>query len=240
MRILNRNHLKLLAVFLMTVNHAARVFLPENSDLQIILIGAGFFTAPVMCALLTDGYHFTQDPWRYMKRLLIFGLISQLPYMRALQMDNGNVMFTLLLCLLAVHILNTESRPERQLLYLLGIVAASAVCDWGGLLPAAAVLFEKNRSGPEGRKSAWMQFLLLFGVLTLADGLIQGKTAGQAVWLTAASLTGPAAGALLMSCFYDEKKPGKRTAFGKWFFYLYYPLHLTVLWAMRVYAGAGG
>ena len=47
---------KLLAILLMTGNHFAHIFLPGSSPLAMLLTGLGYFTAPVMCMYLVDGY----------------------------------------------------------------------------------------------------------------------------------------------------------------------------------------
>lgn len=235
MRILNRNQIKLLAVILMTMNHAARIFLPEGSVLQAVLIDAGYFTAPAMCALLAEGYHYTRDPGRYAGRLLLFALLAQLPYMRALLLENGNVLFTLLLCLLAVHFLNTETESGKRFLYPAGCILLSLFCDWGGVLPMAAILFEKSRHDIRARKGAWAALLFMSGYTEAVSRLSMHAGPGQTVLQTAGALAGPAAAAFCMLALYDEKAPVCRNAFCKWFFYLYYPLHLTVLWLLSVY-----
>ena len=40
----------------MTGNHFAHIFLPGSSPLAMLLTGLGYFTAPVMCMYLVDGY----------------------------------------------------------------------------------------------------------------------------------------------------------------------------------------
>ena len=235
MRILNRNQIKLLAIVLMTVNHAAWVFLPEGSILQTVMIDAGYFTAPVMCALLVDGCHYTRDPGRYLGRLLFFAALSQIPYMQALHLENGNVLLTLALCFLAVHVMNTEGMRDRQALYLGGIVLLSLFCDWAGFLPAAAVLFEKSRGDQKKRQRAWAAFVILFGIMIATDMTAAGNNAVKACLYGAGAAAGPAAAALCMLFLYNENAPVRRDSFSKWFFYIYYPLHLTVLWLLRDY-----
>ena len=60
---------KLLAILLMTGNHAAHIFLPLDSALAQLFIGLGYFTAPLMCMYLVDGYYYTRSRKAYFSRL---------------------------------------------------------------------------------------------------------------------------------------------------------------------------
>ena len=79
-RTLSRRTLKLAALFFMLLNHIAWIFLPEDSLACGLLTGLGYFTAPVMCYLLAEGVFLTRSVLRYLFRLLLFALLSQVPY----------------------------------------------------------------------------------------------------------------------------------------------------------------
>ena len=229
---LNRNQIKCAAIAAMTLNHTAIALLPEGTPLWILLTDIGYYTAPLMCALLTEGYHYTKDLGAYMKRLFGFALLAQLPYMAALRMKNGNVLFSLLLCLLAVHVLNTEYRPLIRLGSLVLLAAVSALCDWAVILPAMAILFENGRENPGQYRLAWGKILAVYLAATLVQYLTMPYTPVQAILLTFAATAGPAAAAFTILYLYDPSRPAGRYP-GKWFFYIYYPAHLTILALIR-------
>ena len=96
-----RSRVKLLALLCMSLNHFAHIFLPGSSPLAMVLTGIGYFTAPVMCMYLVDGYFYTHSRRGYLKRLLITALLSQLPFWLAFRIPfQLNMLFSLTFCLL--------------------------------------------------------------------------------------------------------------------------------------------
>ena len=77
---LNANTLKLIAVCAMVLDHWATVFLPANSAGFWYIRMAGRIAAPIMCFFIAEGYHYTSDLKRYIRRLLLFAVISHIPY----------------------------------------------------------------------------------------------------------------------------------------------------------------
>ena len=71
----------------MLLNHIAGIFLPEDTFVCDLLTGIGYFTAPVMCYLLAEGIFLTRSVRRYLIRLFLFALLSQVPYDLAFAKD---------------------------------------------------------------------------------------------------------------------------------------------------------
>ena len=78
--VFDRGQIKLAAVVLMTLNHIAEIFLGRGSLLYNLLTGIGFFTAPVMCYFLVEGFRYTRNRKNYGLRLFVFALLSQFPF----------------------------------------------------------------------------------------------------------------------------------------------------------------
>lgn len=97
----NRDHglLKLVAILTMFVDHIGVVFFPRYILLRII----GRIAFPLFAYGIAVGVDHTRCWWRYALRLLVLALLSQWPYMMALnhRWYEFNVLITLLLGMLA-------------------------------------------------------------------------------------------------------------------------------------------
>ncbi|SNX54090.1 TraX family protein [Thermoanaerobacterium sp. RBIITD] len=88
-----RNVLKLIALLTMVIDHVGAVLYPNIIVLRMI----GRISFPIFAYLLALGYKSTHDAKKYLKRLLLFGLLSEIPYILAFNSDNLNIFFTLAL-----------------------------------------------------------------------------------------------------------------------------------------------
>lgn len=78
---LNRDTIKYLAILAMLLNHIANLFLTPGTLLCEIFLDIGYFTAITMCYFLVEGFHFTHSKRKYGQRLLLFAILSQVPFM---------------------------------------------------------------------------------------------------------------------------------------------------------------
>ena len=105
---LNRDVIKYIAMATMLCNHIANIFMEPGTLLFDFMIGIGYFTAPVMCYFLAEGYHYTHSKKKYAIRLAVFAVLSEIPFCMAFAEVFGsggvitfcgfNMIFTLLLC----------------------------------------------------------------------------------------------------------------------------------------------
>ena len=96
MRGLNTFTLKIIAIVSMLVDHIGLVFFPEVMMFRII----GRISFPIFAYVLAEGIYYTKDITKYMLRLGIFALLSEIPYDLAvmgsvLEFSHQNVFFTL-------------------------------------------------------------------------------------------------------------------------------------------------
>lgn len=74
-----------------------------------VMVDVGYFTAITMCYFLVEGYGYTRSKEKYGKRLLLFALISEIPFCLAFTEEGTisfvsmNMLFTLFLCFLILY-----------------------------------------------------------------------------------------------------------------------------------------
>lgn len=199
--------LKWIAMISMLIDHTGAVLFPQYIQLRMI----GRLAFPIYCFLLVEGAVHTGNIRKYELRLLLFALVSELPFDLAfytrIDFRHQNVFFTLFLGLLVVE--QYQKRREKLSSFLIFLTA----------MAAAEVL--NTDYGAVG-----IIFVLLFYLL------YQYKVGKQAVFAAANFLmygTGVQAyaglAALPMLLYNGTRGPSM-----KYFFYVFYPLHLLILW----------
>lgn len=229
---LSRDAIKYAAVFAMLSNHVAHVFLQEGSMKYEICVAIGYFTAVTMCYFLVEGYHYTRSKKKYGQRLLLFALISQIPYQAALGMQQLNMLFTLLFCFLILVCLEYIQDSGGRCVCVCLLAAATCVCDWGGLAAAFTVLFAQAYGSRRKLLYAYGVDYILF---SLASATEYTKTLSWALAVPHGLLEGAGilASGVVIVFFYSGKRTGSGGRFSKWFFYVFYPLHLLILWGIH-------
>ncbi len=168
----------------------------------------GRIAFPVFCFLLVQGFVHTSNKHRYKLRLLIFALLSEIPYNLVVQQKFSfgisNVLFTLLLGLIALELIQTDWHPILRFVAVTGVAIVSSVlkCDYGvaGVLLIIMLYFAKDNK----------IFIASVGVIAV--------------------LALPPFGfmsllAYVLIIFYN----GKKGLNLKYIFYVFYPAHLMVL-----------
>lgn len=218
---MNRNQLKLLAIFAMLCDHIAFAFVPEGSAAYFALRCFGRLAAPIMAFFIAEGYRHTRSLRRYAGRLLCAALISQPLYSLFITGGEtvfapvGNILFTLLLALGAVHVQKTR----RSALWLALCVLCSLFCDWSCFPLLFALVFS---STPEKKRQTWLLYCLVCAayVALYCDGALGLYRLGVF-----------AAAPLLLAAYHGGS--GKKTVCSKWGFYLFYPAHLLAILALK-------
>ena len=229
---LNRDIIKYAAVFAMLLNHMAHVFLQEGSLEYEICVAVGYFTAVTMCYFLVEGYQYTRSKKKYGQRILLFAIISQVPYQAALGIRQLNMLFTLLFCFLILVCLEyIQDSAERSVCVCL-LAAATCICDWGGLAAAFTVLFAQAYGSRRKLLYAYGVDYLLFSLVSAAE---YAKTLSWALAVPRGLLEGVGilASGVVIIFFYSGKRTGTGGRFSKWFFYVFYPMHLFALWVIN-------
>ena len=222
--------LKLIAVFSMLVDHTGATVLRTLCHLPSITAVPGrqaFFVSaynlsrsigriafPIFCFLLVEGFLHTHDRRKYGQNLLLFALISEIPWNFMFSNtwhypDTQNVFFTLFLGYLGLCALEALwEKPLLQLLCIAGLFGFSFVLhadySWHGFLLILIMYLLRTQKFQQALVSTlWMNYewKMCFSFISInmyngKRGFIQGKAA-------------------------------------KYFFYLFYPVHIILLVILR-------
>ena len=230
---MNREQIKLTAIAAMTINHTAMAFVPPQSILYTIMTDIGYITAVTMCYFLVEGYYYTRSKMAYMRRLGVSAVLSQAPYMLALGLCQLNMLFTLLLCFIVVLVMDKFKHKVLKIFAVTVLFCSSCFCDWAFKAVLFTVFFNLAYQRKESLiipfSAAFMvQFCLSLYAYQVAF------PAGQALLLSLFSSVGIIVSGYLIIRKYNGQRSDKHKTFWKWFFYLYYPLHLMLLYLFKI------
>lgn len=225
---LSQEWLKVIACVTMLLDHIGAAFVPGISG--NILRGIGRIAFPVYCFLLAEGVHYTRSPRKYALRLLTGLLLSEIPFdllfFGRLSWAYSSVMVTLLLGFFYGVAVKRIQNPGVRILLVVPFVAAAELLgsDYGGWGVALIAMFILTREIP--RKNV-VQTVGLAAICCL----IGGATISIGGLLMPVELLGVVA-MIPILCYSGEKATSSR-----WIqrgFYLFYPVHLTVLLLIAV------
>ena len=122
LKILSGSALKVIAVISMTIDHVALYVLAGYLSMQDVwlydvLRGIGRLAFPIFAFLVIEGFYHTHNILKYMATLLIFAIVSEIPWYLLGQYGSHNVLFTLLLGLIAVYLTDKISKNSWPLFF---------------------------------------------------------------------------------------------------------------------------
>jgi len=224
---LNRNHLKYLAIITMVIDHIAYMFIPASNSIYSMCRIIGKLTAPIMCYFLATGYSYTSSKLKYATRLLIFAIISQpaftLAFYNTLFKFKFNMIFTLLLCFLILISYEKVKNKFIKWTVILSLVIFSYFCDWGIFAPLWVLFFFifKDKISLQ---------VISFYITTIVGIIIKCIIISNYSWKNILIYLGLFLFIPILY-LYNGKK-GNTNKFNKWFFYIFYPLHLIILYCV--------
>lgn len=231
---LNSTALRLLAILFMVLDHLWATVVPGNLWLTCL----GRLAFPIFAFQLCEGYRYTSDYRRYCLRLLVFALLSEIPFNlfyagSVIFPFHQNVLFTLLLGLLAIRQADRLRREEGikkkslRCLALLLIFAGGVVLfpDYGLMGVMTVLCFFVFRDH-------WLFQLAAMVVLNIFT--FKGQTIPISLFGLACDfpIQGFALLALPLIWLYNGEK-GRGGKGLRLFWYIFYPLHMLALYFIQ-------
>ena len=241
---INRDEIKYIAMMTMLLNHIANIFLEPGTFIFTLLVDIGYFTAPVMCWFLVEGYHYTRSKKRYAARLAVFAVLSEIPFCLAFSESyNGvesisfcgmNMMFTLLLCFGILLVREYVQEEGLKLALYLFLFLMSTISDWAFLAPLFTLLFAWSRGDIRRTKKSFFIGAGVFALMNFYPAASPGALLFS-LFYAFLSCCGILLAEIAIVHLYNGKRAEKGRTFFKWFFYLFYPVHLLILGLIRIF-----
>lgn len=232
---LNAGHLKLIAIAAMTLDHGCDLLFPgfPAQPGAIALHVIGRLAAPILWFFVCEGYYYTHNAKRYLLRLGLFAVPSHFAYCFAFGIDpvpfrtglfnQTSVMYPLFIAVLVLW-LRDNGLPRRgwvRELLIFTLIWSAFPADWSCIAVLAILKMYQKR----GNLKAQMGEVLLYVSLYAAVSFFLVSKVYALVQL----------GVLLVYPVLTLYNGEKGTVKGmKWFFYLYYPIHLIVIGVLRL------
>lgn len=226
-KMLSQEALKIIACVTMFIDHFGHAIvpclpIPNMETVYYICRCIGRIAFPIYCFLLCEGMAKTRDPGKYILRLGIGMLLSELPFdilfKGGFSWESQSVMVTLTLgAVMLLCMQKTEKKGLKLLLVLpFALLAQFAKCDYGAggiVMIAVFVLFNRL-----SLQTAAL-FLVNWQLLPSAAIIVFG---------TVVIIQLLATFAMVPIALYSGRKLTHNKAI-QWGFYLFYPVHLLIL-----------
>lgn len=232
--------LKIIAIAIMLIDHIGAVVLERfpiaGTPLYMadrIFRGVGRLAFPIFCFLLVEGFIYTRDRAKYAVRLLIFAAVSEIPFDlavtgRVINLDYQNVFFTLLAGFLTICVLdevkhrrfNFSSKTVEALLRLV----LTALITAAGM--AAAYLLRTDYSF-----AGVLTIVVMYGIKEQKQMSMFCGCAVLTVYMISEVFA-------FFDVFLIRLYNGRRGLKLKYIFYIFYPVHLLILYYLARLLGA--
>ena len=222
---LSGNALKIIAIVSMTLDHIGCHLFPGCHLLRIL----GRLALPIFAYMIAEGCHHTRNPRKYLLTILAVAALCQLVYFFAMGSLYQCILVTFVLSILLIQSMDRARQDEsHQTALTTALVWAGVVfvCVglpqlldhtdfaidyglWGVLLPVFIYL---------GRDRREKLLLTAVGLILLALSF-----SGLTQWFSLAALP--------LLALYSGQRGAWRM---KYFFYVYYPIHLAVIYGISL------
>lgn len=205
----------------MTFDHVGLSILGNLSFFNLL----GRLAFPIFAFQSTEGYIHTKNFKKYIRKLLIFACISQIPFMLFLSIFSNNIfslniLFTFILGLFAIYLYDKSAKKFLGFLwvFLLGFIAEIIQVDYGiyGVFLIFVFYIFKTR------KSLMIFHSFILMILFYLSYIFRFPES-KSIYLLYMAFS---CLSILFICLYNKKEGPK----SKYLFYIFYPLHFIIIY----------
>lgn len=228
--------LKWVAILTMFIDHIGVTLVTPYTPLYYVCRGIGRIAFPLFAFMLAEGFFYTKNVKRYLLRLAIFAVISEIPFdlMTAGQpfsWNHQNVFFTLTLALVGLYFFDEFVRRNDRALSLLTMVAVAAAAqllctDYGAFGVLLVFIFYRFR-GERRNLIVWFALTVILYAGANAVSVYPNMRQLNMALLSLFELL-----SLVPLLLYHRTK-GYKARFWQYFFYLFYPVHMVLLYVAQ-------
>ena len=188
-------------------------------SLYIFFRTIGRIAFPIFAFLLTEGFQYTHNRKKYALNLLVFALLSEIPWnllhSGTLLYEKQNVFFTLFLGLLCMIIYETYQQDfKKQLLCFSGIFLAGILLNADYGLKGIGFIFVLYLLKEKKIPQAFISTCFLSNTIPYTIGVMC---------------------AFLPINLYHHERGFIKGKFWKYVFYAFYPVHMLILYFIKLY-----
>lgn len=209
--------LKIIAVLSMTIDHIGYALLPKIAILRVI----GRIAMPIFAFQIAIGFKYTKSREKYILRLLLFAIVSQIPFHLLASINAEqfrlNIGFTFLLATLILYSIEEVKQNDWKALCLISIFTIAFLLNYDYYLYGIALV---------------IIFYYTYDNLKIGFPLFYTATLLYCVYRKS----------LLQIYSLFDMIPilmynGKKGANIKYFFYAFYPIHMIIIYLIfKLYA----
>jgi len=216
--------LKIIACIIMFIDHLKYIIPGE----PLFMSAIGRLAFPIFSFQLVEGYSHTKNVKKYLFRLLLFALIAQIPFSMYFETTTLNTLFTLFLGMLGIYVyeyFKSNKIIGFTFIILLMTLAELLKTDYSYYGVGIIFIFHILKNKKALKTIAFSLFTILFFILytdayLLGANILQVFTNTEFMTLLICTLAG------IIPCLLYNGKQGPKM---KYFFYLFYPLHIILL-----------
>lgn len=233
-KVLTSTHLKIIAIAAMFIDHmvVGTSIISHDTLWGMVLRVPGRVTAPIMCYMVAEGFHYTSNRKKYLRRLLLFALLSHIPYNLCMgtTFPVTGVMWTLSLGLMALAIAKRDGL--NRCLKVVGVGVCSILsyyANWNFVGVLWIVFFGIYRGDFKKQMISFCAIGFLLHIVPTFTYLDYGlRHEVMPHWYQVFIFA-----AVPLLWLYNGKK-GNGTPWLSKFFYWFYPMHLLLIYFINL------
>lgn len=218
--IFNASTLKCIAIGTMLIDHIGIMLAGTGVNMVVysILRGLGRLSFPIFCFLLVEGFVHTRSCGKYILRVFLFAILSEIPYDllnfgSVINLTHNNILFTFTIAIGMLFLLSKCVGKGTK-----GIVAAIIIVTASVWL---TVLL--------GTEYSWRCIFIVAFFYIARSNFMMRNISVAVMLLIDTSWIGLMA---LFSLIPINGYNGEKGRFPKWIGYAFYPVHILILWSV--------